>query len=177
MLNYGKWGKSVMSIGADIPLRHSLRQLLKPPGNTWHCRVFKWKFCLSIYFVQNGPLYGNFLRERMQEKAEGVFGQWQFIYSLPPLYLRTPWGEFYFPLQEDGTWWLIHKIYNAGRDSIQSLFSIGLGRQWWRYYYGLPSGCQPLYARRHAEELIIKQSFFCSCWPKWLKQKLKRFKC
>ena len=22
MLNYGKWGKSVMSIGADIPLRH-----------------------------------------------------------------------------------------------------------------------------------------------------------
>ena len=92
MLNYGKWGKSVMSIGADIPLRHSLRQLLKPPGNTWHCRVFKWKFCLSIYFVQNGPLYDNFLRERMQEKAEGVFGQWQFIYSLPPLYLRTPWG-------------------------------------------------------------------------------------
>ena len=87
------------------------------------------------------------------------------------------WQLFYFPLQEDGTWWLIHKIYNAGRDSIQSLFSIGLGRQWWRYYYGLPSGCQPLYARRHAEELIIKQSFFCSCWPKWLKQKLKRFKC
>ena len=69
------------------------------------------------------------------------------------------WQLFYFPLQEDGTWWLIHKIYNAGRDSIQSLFSIGLGRQWWRYYYGLPSGCQPLYARRHAEELIIKQSF------------------
>ena len=120
------------------------------------------------------------LRQFFERKNAGKSWRslWTIHIFLASVSRRTPWGELAIILLPTSRGWhMIHKIYNAGRDSIQSLFSIGLGRQWWRYYYGLPSGCQPLYARRHAEELIIKQSFFCSCWPKWLKQKLKRFKC